>query len=337
MAERLSSDHVTLAGWWPQAVRCSMSVVVIAGLAYVCQLGVTLGFLSLEKADYVPSATSRMPGGALVICGGGTLPENIRGRFLELAGGPAAKIVVIPTANSFADGPMGMRTLELWKPYRLASLQLLHTRSREQANDPAFVRPLQEATGVWMSGGTQQRLIEAYRGTEVERQLKTLLERGGVIGGTSAGAAVMSGLMIEDGRTEAKLGEGFDFFPGTVIDQHFLRRRRIQRLLGVVKLHPELVGLGIDESTAVVVNVRMKKIQVIGSSYVIACVPEVSSTTPSAPDAAGPDAGPGASDEASKVVTVRFEILKHGDEADLSALKTLSVNAVIPGIDFEAM
>jgi cyanophycinase len=147
----------------------------------------------------------------------------------------------------------------------------------------------------------------------------------------------MSGVMIQGGRTEAQVGEGFDFLPGTVIDQHFLMRRRIQRLLGVVRLHPELVGLGIDESTALVVDVKAKRIQVIGKSYVLACVAE----PPAAPTAisesgGGPNAGPAAND-LPKTISARFEILKPGDEADLSALRSLSPDAIIPGIDFEAL
>jgi cyanophycinase len=362
MAKQPSSGRVTLAGRLPRAIRVALFSVIAAGGGYVFHLGATLGYLTFEKPESAPTASSRMPGGALVICGGGLLPENVRGRFLELAGGTAAKIVVIPTANGFADGPpvspppvsttpgnagddgqarprptagrysINM-TLDMWRPYRLASLQLLHARSRQEADDATFVKPLAEATGVWISGGTQQRLIDRYRGTEVERQLKALLERGGVIGGTSAGAAVMSGVMIQGGRTEAQVGEGFDFLPGTVIDQHFLRRNRLKRLLGVVKLHPDLIGLGIEESTALVVDVRAMKVHVVGTSnsYVLACVPET------VPATAEGGAGPNSSDEAPKTVNVRFEVLKAGDEADLTGLRSLSNNAVIQGIDFDAL
>ena len=98
--------------------------------------------------------------------------------------------------------PLGPWTGGAW-PGR-ASVQLLHTRSQDEANDPAFCRPLDEATGVWIGGGTQTRLSESYVDTEVERQLKALLARGGVIGGTSAGAAIMTRVMITGGRAEEK-------------------------------------------------------------------------------------------------------------------------------------
>ena len=118
-----------------------------------------------------------------------------------------------------------------------------------------------------------------------------------MIGGTSAGAAVMTRVMITRGRTTADVGEGFDFFPGAVVDQHFLKRNRLSRLLSVLTDHPDLIGLGIDERTALVVNVRSRLLNVIGDSYVVACVP-------------GPAGHP-----------ARLEILKPGDEANFSRLK----------------
>ncbi len=114
-------------------------------------------------------------------------------------------------------------------------------------------------------------LTQAYLGTEVETQLKALLARGGVIGGTSAGAAVMSGVMIAGGRTKADVGRGFDLISGAVVDQHFLRRNRVERLVGVLVGASDLVGLGIDERTVLVFDVREHHLSVIGDSYVVAC------------------------------------------------------------------
>ena len=148
----------------------------------------------------------------------------------------------------------------------------LHTRSRDEANDPEFCRPLADATGVWIGGGKQLALTNAYLGTEVERQLKALLDRGGVIGGTSAGAAVMTRVMIASGRTEAVLSRGFDLLPGAVIDQHFLKRNCARRLLGVVASHRDLIGFGIDEGTTLVISPRTGRLRVLGDSYVLACI-----------------------------------------------------------------
>ena len=145
---------------------------------------------------------------------------------------------MIPTASEDADGSKLNLSVEIWKKRGAEWVRLMHTRSRQEADAPDFVRPLTAATGVWIDGGTQSLLSDAYLGTEVERQLMALLARGGVIGGTSAGAAIMSRMMIEGGGNEAELGKGFDFLPGAVIDQHFLKRNRITRLLGVVPPTP---------------------------------------------------------------------------------------------------
>jgi cyanophycinase len=212
------------------------------------------------------------PQGALVICGGGGLPESARREFVRLAGGPKAKIVVIPTASEYADGPAATLAeyLESWTKQGVASAVVLHTRSRARADEPGFARPLEEATGVWFSGGDQSRVTDAYLGTAVERALRAVLDRGGVIGGMSAGAAIMSRVMITGGQDRATVGTGFGFLPGVVVDQHALRRNRVNRLLGVLADHPDLVGVAIDESTALVV--RQGRWQVMGDSYIVTCL-----------------------------------------------------------------
>jgi cyanophycinase len=148
---------------------------------------------------------------------------------------------------------------------------MLHTRDPKQANDPSFVKPLTEATAAWMSGGDQSRLANAYRGTAVEKELRRLLARGGVIGGTSAGASVMSAVMITGGNPQARVGEGFGLLPEVVIDQHFQNCKRQKRLLGVLEKHPRCLGLGIDEETAVVV--RGHTFTVVGKANVSICLP----------------------------------------------------------------
>ncbi len=172
-------------------------------------------------------------------------------------------------------------------------MTLLHTRSRTTADDPAFARPIAEATAVWFSGGDQVKLVAPYLGTNVERELRSLLDRGGVIGGTSAGAAVMSEVMIEGGSPIAQVGRGFGFVTSAVCDQHFLKRSRINRLLGVLATRPHLIGIGIDEGTAFVL--QADNWSVVGSSYVMGC--EV-----------GKDGKP-----------VRFEIYSDGDHGKYPA------------------
>jgi cyanophycinase len=287
--------------------------VIMSGVGMLAFLG--WNYWSFSHAATNPKVVIgvvRPSGGALVICGGGGIPDTVRARFTELAGGPKARIVVIPTASMYADDPRTLATLDPWKKFQPASLQLFHTRKRALADDPEFIKPLSEATGVWIGGGKQKLLSDAYVGTEVERQLMALLDRGGVIGGSSAGAAIMTRVMITDGRTKAIMGTGFDFLHGAVVDQHFMKRNRVGRLLGVLEDHPDLIGFGIDERTALVVNVRDSRLRVIGDSYVLACVPDQSGRP------------------------ARLEILKPGDEADVATLKDPG-KQIVSSVDLEAL
>ena len=207
-------------------------------------------------------------GGSLVIHGGGELPDSVRDKFLELAGGKEARIVVIPTASGQADSDepeIRERLLAPWKT-AAANVQLLHTRSKERANDASFVAPLTQATGVWFGGGDQSKIADAYLSTDVEGELSALLARGGVIGGTSAGAAIQSKRMIAGGQDEPRMATGFDLLPGAIIDQHFLARNRQPRLRKALAAHAGLVGFGIDEGTSLVV--RGRKLEVLGKSTV---------------------------------------------------------------------
>jgi cyanophycinase len=259
----------------------------------------TFALAADTQLAWAPTPSSPVPG-SLVICGGGRTPSDVRDRFVELAGGSQARIVVIPTASELADGPDADKKLDMWRGHKVADLSLLHTRSRKRADDPSFVKPLLAATGVWFTGGRQWRVTDAYLGTLVEKLVKDLLARGGVVGGTSSGAAIMSGLMIRRGFPEVEVGPGFGFVTGTVIDQHFIARSRQQRLMNVLEQHPGLFGLGIDESTAVVVQGR--RLSVLGESQVIACL----SPAPDRP--------------------AKLQVLKSGDQADLVALSRAAMS-----------
>lgn len=210
--------------------------------------------------------------GSLVIVGGGRTTDPIREEFVRLAGGPRARVVLIPSACSACSLEHIEQCLSVWQRYSIASLDYVNATSREQADSAEFVRPLEQATGVWMPGGYQGRLTELYGGTLVEQAIRQVLERGGVVGGTSAGAAVMSQVMILEGTTcEAITSRGFGFLQGAVVDQHFSQRGRHARLLQVLDDHPGLLGLGVDESTALIV--RGNRLRVLGESRVTVCVP----------------------------------------------------------------
>ncbi|MFN0054386.1 MAG: cyanophycinase [Planctomycetales bacterium] len=206
--------------------------------------------------------------GSLVICGGGRLPDEVRDEFVKLAGGKEARLVIIPTASDddsvVADAA---EVAEIWKSRGIETIATLHTRSHDQANDPAFVEPLKEATGVWITGGRQSQIAAAYSGTLVEKELHALLDRRGVVGGTSAGAACQSRIMIVRGKIHETPGLGL--IPGAIIDQHFLARDRKARLLDALEQYPALIGLGIDEGTALVLEGR--SLRCLGDSTVTVC------------------------------------------------------------------
>jgi cyanophycinase len=235
--------------------------------------------------------------GSLVIVGGGKLPDAVRDRFFELAGGKdKARIVVIPTATAEADAKDAEEKFtKPWADLKPEWVRVLHTRDRKAADSAEFVKPLTEATAVWFPGGDQKRITEVYLGTAVEKELAALLQRGGVIGGTSAGAAIMSEVMIENGNQKAAVGKGFGWLKGFVVDQHFLARNRLDRLMGVVHDHPGFVGLGVDEATAVVVQKRSLK--VIGDSCALVLM------------------------GASKTKPASVQVVKSGAEADLFQLR----------------
>lgn len=200
----------------------------------------------------------------LVICGGGALPDEIFARFRALAG-PNPNLVVIPTASS-RDIDMA-EVQKLWRSRGFEKTAVLHSTDRGVTSSPDFAAPLKTATAVWFGGGSQQRIADAYLGTPVENELHGLLERGGVIGGTSAGAAIQTKIMIASGNPEPTMSTGFDLLSGAIVDQHFLKRNRIPRLLSAVRANPQLVGFGIDEGTALVVHDG--KATVLGASYVL--------------------------------------------------------------------
>ncbi len=277
---RLQLDDVLLAS------TRTASRGFLFGLCLIC--GSVSSSHSLHGAEIAVSTAKSSPpqinaeadplcvnSGTLVICGGGILPSKILDRFLELGGGPRARVVIVTSASYVADLDMPLR-LSGWydrlAENEMATLEILHTRSREQAEDPEFSRVLDDATAVWFVGGTQNWLSQTYVHTKTEERLHAVLARGGVIGGTSAGAAVMSRQMIAEGRDEPTLSTGLGLLPGTIVDQHFRKRNRLNRLVRAMQLRPGTVGFGIDEGTALIV--RGRSLEVLGDSDVSVCLSE---------------------------------------------------------------
>ena len=201
--------------------------------------------------------------GTLILHGGGNVSSEVRDRFFQLAGGRNARLLVISTADP--DTPLDESRLSPWRSRRPASVALLHAPTPEAAMQEAFAAPIKQATGVWISGGRQTTLARTYLNTPVERELAALVKRGGVIGGTSAGAAILSRVMLIRDR----VGTGFDLLPQGIVDQHFLVRAREERLLRVVAANPQCFGIGVDEDTAAII--RGDSLTVLGNSTVSLC------------------------------------------------------------------
>ena len=203
--------------------------------------------------------------GSLVIVGGGSMPKDVVDRFIELAGGRDARIVVLPTAV-----PRAETTDEVpgfLKRAEVANITVLTQRCGEVETDE-FQSAVKSATGVWFGGGRQWNFVDAYNDTTAVELFHDVLHRGGVIGGSSAGATIQGEFLVRGhplGNT-VMMAEGYErgfaFLPGVAIDQHFAQRGRQPDLLPVIRRHPKLLGIGIDEGTAVVVT--GSKAEVIG-------------------------------------------------------------------------
>lgn len=234
----------------------------------------TFLLLALAALLVPPSTLAQTVGpenGSLVVVGGALDDPEIVETFVRLAGGREAPIVVIPTAGGGDDYDRFYGGLRMFRDAGARNLTVLHTRDPAEADTEAFAAPLKEARGVWFPGGRQWRLADAYLGTRVEEELQGVLERGGVIGGSSAGATIQGSYLARgDTRTNTiMMGDhevGFGFLKNTAIDQHLLARNRHFDLLEIVEARPELLGIGIDENTAIVV--RGDTFEVMGRGYV---------------------------------------------------------------------
>lgn len=214
-----------------------------------------------------------LPGdGWVMVAGGGVLPPQVYKRFVQLAGGSSSRIVVIPTASAEERFGADWRGLDPLRRAGARDIRILHTRSRKEANSEEFVKALEDATGVWIPGGRQWRLMDAYLGTRTHDAIARVLERGGVVGGTSAGASALSSYLVrgapEGNHVVMALGyeRGFGFLRRIAVDQHLRARNREMDLAMVVGRYPHLLGLGLDEGTAL--EIRGNRGRVLGSGRV---------------------------------------------------------------------
>jgi cyanophycinase len=209
--------------------------------------------------------------GTLIVDGGGETNESIR-RFVSLAGGPDAEIVLIPTALESDSIDLKRQKQAFSRRFSAKHVTVLHTRDRTLADTEEFVAPLKKARGVWFGGGRQWRLVDAYLGTRTQREIESVLARGGVIGGSSAGATIQGSYLVRGAREGNHImmakgyEQGFGYLRGVAVDQHLLARGRADDLVEVIDKKPELLGIGLDEPAAIVV--RGDRMEVIGRSVV---------------------------------------------------------------------
>ncbi len=226
-----------------------------------------LTLFSMAPADHNRANTIGPEKGWLVIQGGGALTHEVKDRFVALAGGPNAEFVVIPTANSDDQVDVERTRLGFMQGFGVRSVTVLHTRDRARADSASFVEALRHANGVWIDGGRQWRLVDAYLDTAVEKEIKALLARGGVVGGGSAGATIQGSFLVRgaagtpsnpDGDNRIMMAPGyttgFGLLTSSAIDQHVDARKREADLDPVIAKHPDLLGIGINQSAAIVVH-----------------------------------------------------------------------------------
>lgn len=196
--------------------------------------------------------------GSLVIVGGGGMPQSIVDRFVQLAGGENAKIVVLPTA--VPRDQTDLRVPGFLARAGVKKVTVLDQRGPEEVSSETFRAALKEATGIWFGGGRQWNFVDAYENTDAVAAFHEVLQRGGVIAGSSAGATIQGEFLVRGHPlgNQVMMAEGYErgfaFLPGSAIDQHFAQRGRQPDLLPVIQRHPRLLGVGLDEATAIVVQ-----------------------------------------------------------------------------------
>lgn len=215
--------------------------------------------------------------GSLLVHGGDHINDEFKELFRTLAGGPDSTLVCIPSAASQADlrvkGSDWMDRHWVASYFGFQQAVILHANCREEADNEEFVKPLRQVNAAFIAGGRQWRLADLYLGTRTHLELGRLLEREGVIAGSSAGATILGSFLVRgnanpDDNT-IMIGDhqqGFGFITNVAIDQHIRQKRREADLGDVVKCHPGLLGIGVDEDTAI--QVREDRFTVRGRGFV---------------------------------------------------------------------
>lgn len=226
---------------------------------------VSLPAVAQQRAPAGTPGTAPVVGpahGTVIVVGGGAMGPEIYSRFIEAAGGPNALIVDVPTAGGdtvYSQNAPGTRG---WKQAGAKNVYVLHTNDRKLADTDSFVAVLKRAGGVWFEGGRQFHLVDSYAGTKTEQAFRSVLERGGVIAGSSAGASILGDFLVRGAPSSNNAimdypgyEKGFAYLKGVGIDQHVVARERLADLAdSIMPKHPELLGISEDEGTAWVIR-----------------------------------------------------------------------------------
>ena len=230
--------------------------------------------ISIQLTAQTKNATTTNPffnsKGKLIIIGGGTIPDSLFTFFANYIGGKDQPIVYIPTATDDEAFIQKKEHLIKFTSRGFTNLYTIHTRNKKEADDPKNIALMRSAKGLFFGGGDQDLIAAAYGATQLYDEFIALLNRGGVIMGTSAGATIMGSLLVGgDARNDlTKINSfkpAFSFMTNTAIDQHVLARNRQFDLIPVIQQYPNTLGVGLDESTAMIVEAG--KFKIWGLSY----------------------------------------------------------------------
>jgi cyanophycinase len=236
--------------FWPLT---ALFAVVVMGAASANQ----------DAPEYGPAK------GTLVIVGGGGMEgTGIVEKFIQLAGGPDKKFIIVPTAGGNKNNDGTVRAYEesqivgSWLKRGLKNVKMLHTHDPKVADTEDFIKDVKDADAVWFNGGRQWNIVDSYANTRTLAEFHKVLERGGVIGGSSAGATIQGQYLVRGDTSgpnvmmtqEPNHQEGFKFLRRSAIDQHINARNRWDDLVPVIQRYPDLLGIGLSEGTAIVVT-----------------------------------------------------------------------------------
>lgn len=218
---------------------------------------------SEQQPDSKQQPEETQKAGQLVIIGGAEDKDGdckVLREFVRCAGGAEARIAVMTVATELPR-EVGDDYIRVFERLGVEDIRIIDTVYREDADNSSYLKTLDKATGVFFTGGDQARITDTLKDTEIHKALHRRYREGMVVGGTSAGASMMSDTMILEGDAETnprievvELDEGMSFLPEAIVDQHFAQRGRLGRLLAALAAHPHLLGLGIDEDTAIVID-----------------------------------------------------------------------------------